>query len=99
MYACVCACVCSLPRPQAVVAGTVRYLGQSRKTGGILVPVAAVRICLPCVVPVMVQVACTAFVLFSIGVEMSDRITSQAIQSLGPSRCFFSNLYHKADPH
>lgn len=91
--------MCLHPRPQAVAAGTVRYLGQSRKIGSILVPVVVVRTCLPCVIPVIVQVACTAFVLFSIGVEMSDRITSQVIQSLGTSRCFFSDLYHKADPH
>lgn len=94
----VCGCVCLSPRPLAVAAGMVRYLGQSRKTGRVLVPVVAVRVCPPCVVPVIVQVACTAFVLFSIGVEMSDRITSQAIQSLGPSRCFSSNLCHKAEP-
>lgn len=87
-------------RPQAVAAGTVRYLkGQSRKIACIFVPVVAARTRLPRVVPVIVQVGRIAFVLFSIGVEMSDRITSQAIQSLGPSRCFFSNLYHKADPH
>lgn len=102
---CVCVCVCTLvhactcPRPQTVATGTVRYLGQSRKTAGILVPVVAARTRLPRVVPVIVQVARTAFVLFSIRVEMSDRIISQAIQSLGTSRCFFSNLYHKADPH
>lgn len=53
-----------------------RYLRQSGKTGGVLVPIAAVRSCPPCVVAVIVQVARTAFALFITGVEMSGLLLS-----------------------
>lgn len=51
---CVCACV---SQTSGSCGRHSRYLRQSGKTGGALVPVAAVRSCPPCVVAVIVQVA------------------------------------------
>ena len=89
-------CVCI---QDPICAGHGRYLRQSGKACGILVPASAVvRSHSPCVIPVTTQVVWVAFVCLIIGVENKTVLLLIPSQDLRLPKCFSSDPQHKTGP-